>query len=111
MLHLNLKKHLRNNIINPYHKWKYTLTSIPTYDSLGNVYQVNKNYDHIPTSKDSADFLKESRISIHKMIDSFYNTNIEKAKFIKTKQKKKKKFQCVLNQNLVMNKAIEERIL
>ena len=73
-----------------YAQEKYTLTSILTLDSLGNAYQVNKTYDHIPTSKDSADFLKESRISIHKMIDSFYNTNIEKAKFIKTKQKKKK---------------------
>lgn len=29
----------------------YRLTSIPTFDSLGNQYGIYKDYDHIPTSK------------------------------------------------------------
>lgn len=38
----------------------YKLESVPIYDSLGNQYMIRSVYDHLPTTKDSADFLKES---------------------------------------------------
>ena len=38
----------------------YKLQSVPIYDSLGNQYMMTSVYDHLPTSKDSADFFKES---------------------------------------------------
>ena len=51
-------------------KKTYTLESIPTYDSLGNLYGIKKTYDHIPTHNDSIEFEIESDIEIKKMIDS-----------------------------------------
>ena len=46
----------------------YRLTSVTTYDSLGNQYGIYKEYDHIPTSEDSAKFEKDSRGSINEII-------------------------------------------
>ena len=46
----------------------FYLESFPTYDEYGNYYQVAKAYDHIPTSKDTADFAIESRAHISEMI-------------------------------------------
>ena len=48
----------------------YTLESIPTYDSMGNLYGVKKEYNHIPTHEDSILFNQESDKEIQKMIDS-----------------------------------------
>lgn len=48
----------------------YTLSSFPTYDENGNAYQVVKEYDHLPTAEDSANFKVESRARINRMIDS-----------------------------------------
>lgn len=39
----------------------YKLESIPVYDEEGNVYMMRSVYDHIPTSKDSAEFFASSR--------------------------------------------------
>jgi hypothetical protein len=49
---------------------KYTLYSIPTYDSAGNLYGVQKNFDHLPTKEDSIQFQIESRKYIDNWIDS-----------------------------------------
>ena len=49
------------------------LYSNSMYDSLGNVYTVEAEYDHLPTAQDSADFQKESQIEIRKMMDSASN--------------------------------------
>ena len=54
----------------PHKKRTYRLESIPTYDSLGNLYGTVKDYDHIPTHQDTIDFEKESEIDIQLMIDS-----------------------------------------
>ena len=51
---------------------KYILYSIPTYDSLGNVYQTQRAFDHIPTKQDSIQFEIESRKYIRNWIDSEY---------------------------------------
>lgn len=48
----------------------FYLQSFPTYDEYGNYYQIVKAYDHIPTSKDTAEFKRESSASISKMMDS-----------------------------------------
>lgn len=48
----------------------FILKSFPTYDEFGNYYEVTKSFDHIPTSQDSADFKRESRIQIHHLADS-----------------------------------------
>lgn len=48
----------------------YTLESIPTYDSMGNLYGIKKEYNHIPTREDSILFNQESDKEIQKMIDS-----------------------------------------
>lgn len=51
---------------------KYILYSIPTYDSLGNIYQTQRAFDHIPTKQDSIQFEIESRKYITNWIDSEY---------------------------------------
>jgi hypothetical protein len=56
-------------------KQKYTLHSIPTYDSLGNLYGTQKTYDHLPTHEDSVQFNIESEKEINDMIDSNFNKN------------------------------------
>ena len=48
----------------------FILKSFPTYDEFGNYYEITKSFDHIPTSQDSADFKRESRIQIHHLADS-----------------------------------------
>ena len=76
---------------NVYAQEKYTLQSIPHYDSLGNLYAVKKTYDHIPTAADSADFLKESKISILQMMDDNLKPTETKVKNNKLVLKKRKK--------------------
>jgi len=51
----------------------FALKSIPTYDEFGNCYRVIKQYDHVPTTQDSASFVIESSMLIHHMIDSIAN--------------------------------------
>ena len=50
----------------------FVLKTIPHYDEFGNLYTISKSYNHIPTSKDSADFDRESRIQISIWMDSLY---------------------------------------
>lgn len=54
-------------------KQTYTLESIPTYDSLGNLYGIQKTYDHKPTYRDSIEFNIESDREIQKTMDSVYS--------------------------------------
>ena len=54
-------------------KQTYTLESIPTYDSLGNVYNVKKEYNHKPTHEDSVEFEIESDKEIKKTMDSVFS--------------------------------------
>jgi hypothetical protein len=56
------------------HKQTYTLESIPTYDSLGNLYGIRQEYDHIPTHQDSIDFEIDSDKAIQKTMDSVFST-------------------------------------
>jgi hypothetical protein len=48
----------------------FVLKTRPHYDEFGNLYMITKSYDHIPTSKDSVDFKRESRTQIKIWIDS-----------------------------------------
>ena len=76
---------------NVYAQEKYTIYSIPYLDSLGNQYTVKKSYNHIPTAADSADFLKESKISILQMMDDNLKPTETKVKNNKLVLKKRKK--------------------
>jgi len=68
----------------------FVLKSFPTYDEFGNYYEVVKSFDHIPTSKDSANFKKESRAQIHAIIDSVRKTYyVPPVKSVKRPIKKK----------------------
>ena len=58
---------------------KYILRSIPTYDSLGNLYMTQKEFDYPPTKEDSIQFEIESRKYIHNWIDSIYRPKKRKA--------------------------------
>jgi hypothetical protein len=55
---------------------KYILYSLPTYDSLGNIYQTQRTFDHIPTKQDSFQFEIESRKYIRNWIDSEYKPQV-----------------------------------
>ena len=55
---------------------KYILRSIPTYDSLGNLYGTQREFDHIPTKEDSLQFEEDSRKYIKHTIDSIYKPKI-----------------------------------
>ena len=52
----------------------FVLKTIPHYDEFGNLYTISQSYDHIPTSKDSADFNKESSAQMKVWMDSMYKT-------------------------------------
>jgi len=68
----------------------FTLSSIPYYDEFGNLYGTKKEYDHIPTAQDSAEF----NISTHKYIAEMMDS-IKKADYpelIKNPIKKKPKY-------------------
>lgn len=47
----------------------FELRSIPVLDMNGNLYEVVKYYDHIPTYRDSVKFKKESSVELRKMIN------------------------------------------
>jgi hypothetical protein len=49
---------------------KYILRSIPTYDSAGNLYGTQREFDYPPTKADSVQFQIESRKYINEWIDS-----------------------------------------
>lgn len=51
---------------------KYILRSIPTYDSLGNLYGTQREFDYPPTKEDSIQFKIDSRKYIDHWIDSTY---------------------------------------
>ena len=53
----------------------FVLKSFPTYDEFGNYYEVVKSFDHIPTSKDSADFKRESDEQIDLMMKKVKKEN------------------------------------
>jgi hypothetical protein len=48
-----------------------TLYSIPNYDSLGNVFQVKKKFDHKPNFKDSLEFSRIIPIELRKMFQEY----------------------------------------
>ena len=50
----------------------FVLKTIPHYDEFGNLYTMSQSYDHIPTSKDSANFKRESDTQIKVWMDSLY---------------------------------------
>ena len=58
---------------------KYILRSIPTYDSLGNLYGTQREFDHPPTKEDSIQFEIDSRKYIHHWIDSIYKPKTRKS--------------------------------
>jgi hypothetical protein len=68
----------------------FTLISMPYYDEFGNLYNTKKEYTHLPTAKDSAEF----NISTHKFIAEMMDS-IKKADYrelIKKPIKKKPKY-------------------
>ena len=69
----------------------YKIISIPTLDSLGNMYSVSQSYDHLPTAEDSALFLKESDISKNEMIENYHQEKKKRSEEITAELKKKKK--------------------
>jgi len=50
----------------------FVLKTIPHYDEFGNLYTISQSYDHIPTSKDSANFKMESNTQMKVWMDSLY---------------------------------------
>ena len=68
-----------------------TLYSVPTYDSLGNFFQVKKSFDHPPTNSDSIAFAKSISAEIHKMMDEYGREQQEYYESIKTMNIQKKK--------------------
>ena len=72
-------------------KQVYYLSTLPTYDENGNVYQISQQYDHVPTSDDSSYFKKVSRIQMVRLIDSVrILTNPQPHKIKNSKQNKNK---------------------
>lgn len=59
---------------------KYILRSIPTYDSVGNLYRTQREFDHLPTKEDSIQFQIESREYIYSWIDSLSKPQMVKPK-------------------------------
>ena len=78
---------------------RYSITGIPQMDSMGNMFQIVKNYDHIATCEDSALFYSTEKIELRKLMDSVY---AEKRKSIATDKKQ--------NLNLVKRKKIPKPI-
>jgi hypothetical protein len=74
-----------------YAQEKYTLYSIPHYDSLGNLYTVKKTYDHLPTTEDSAAFRIESKNSILEMMDDNLKPTKTKEPYNKPQLKSRRK--------------------
>lgn len=72
-------------------KQVYYLSTLPTYDENGNVYQISQQYDHVPTSDDSSYFKKVSRKQMVRLIDSVrILTNPQPHKIKNNKQNKNK---------------------
>ena len=68
-------------------KDSFFLRSMPAYDENGALYQVQHQYDHVPTSEDSILFLKESKIEVRDMIDSIQQSEKPKRKIKYSKYK------------------------
>ena len=51
-------------------KESYLLKSFPTYDELGNYYEMDTTFDHKPTQEDTAAFYKSSDAQLTKLMDS-----------------------------------------
>ena len=66
----------------------FILKTIPNYDQFGNLYTITKSFDHIPTSKDSADFNRESSAQMKVWMDSMYKTYYRPTINIRKKSKK-----------------------
>ena len=45
----------------------YTISAIPVYDSLGNVYYHEETVDHFPTKEDSAAFIMKTGSRIYRV--------------------------------------------
>jgi len=67
----------------------FVLKTLPNYDEFGNLYMITKSFDHVPTSKDSADFKRESRVQIHAMVDSVKKEYYTPVKSVKKPIRKK----------------------
>lgn len=60
-------------------KDSFYVESIPTFDSLGNMYTVKKLFFHAPSFEDSMQFFKEADIEVSKMInEKFERDRIER---------------------------------
>ena len=69
----------------------FYLWSVPAYDEFGNLYQVEKSYNHIPTKEDSINFKKQSNIELNLWMDSLrklYYVPKRKINYKKNKNKK-----------------------
>lgn len=68
-----------------------TLYSIPHYDSLGNLFQVRKRFDHTPTHADSIVFAYCISTEIQKMMEEYGREQQEYYESIKAMNIEKKK--------------------
>jgi hypothetical protein len=60
-------------------KDSFYVESIPTFDSLGNMYTVKKLFFHAPSFEDSMQFFKEAEIEVSKMFnEKFEKDRIER---------------------------------
>lgn len=66
----------------------FVLKTTPHYDEFGNLYTMSQSYDHIPTSKDSANFKRESDTQIKVWMDSLYKIYYVPTHTIRKKIKK-----------------------
>jgi hypothetical protein len=48
----------------------YTLKSFPTYDELGNYYEMDTTFDHKPTHEDTIKFYQSSDAQLQEFADS-----------------------------------------
>jgi len=64
----------------------FVLESIPHYDEFGNLYQVTKYYNHIPTRQDSLNFNIEVQKFVKHNMDSVYRRNYEYERTRKSKK-------------------------
>jgi hypothetical protein len=61
-----------------------TLYSIPHYDSMGNLFQIRKRYECLPTQADSIAFANSISGEIHKMMEEYGREQQEYYESIKT---------------------------
>ncbi len=77
-------------------KKEYFIYDIPHYDSVGNLYQAAKTYDHFPTAADSADFFLSAKNKLNEIMNNEQVENEKRKspikKAIPVKRNPQKKF-------------------